>query len=266
MNDERFLADWLKDEAPDDADPRASADRIMARIPETPQRRRWWPFGSRRRASRSPSDDGSATITGRTTPMFSATKAVAAGVIVAAVGGALLIAQPFDQHGVAPPGAEVDAEPVPPVEFRLELTGGPPRRDEVWAGTNGSGGDRWTGGAWEWRAASEPTDGRFAGTVTVLWNHDEYPSLEDMTQGTSVSRSVIRIEDEAGAWTSMPVLYVSESDEVVPMPITLIGDGAYGGLYAIGTFDLGGDDENIVIAGLVFAGDPPPVPEPLATE
>ena len=43
-DDERFLKDWLDDDAPDPAGGRKDADQIMARLPETKQRSRWWPL------------------------------------------------------------------------------------------------------------------------------------------------------------------------------------------------------------------------------
>ena len=35
MNDERFLKDWLRDTTDDIPDAQASADRVLARVPET---------------------------------------------------------------------------------------------------------------------------------------------------------------------------------------------------------------------------------------
>ena len=48
--------------------------------------------------------------------MFSPVKAITAGALVFALGGVLLIAQPFDQQGGSVPGAATDADIVPPVE------------------------------------------------------------------------------------------------------------------------------------------------------
>ena len=104
-NNEPFFEHWLDE------------------LPSVPQRRhRWWHFG-RRQVSPAPATSGTElqpalvpatnghapTVTGRTTPTFSATKFVVAGVIVALFGGFLLIAQPFDQQGSVPGAATGDA-------------------------------------------------------------------------------------------------------------------------------------------------------------
>jgi hypothetical protein len=47
--------------------------------------------------------------------MFSPAKAITAGALVFALGGVLLIAQPFDQQGGGVPGAATDTEFIPPV-------------------------------------------------------------------------------------------------------------------------------------------------------
>ena len=108
-DDERFLKDWLDDDAPDPAAARKDADQIMARLPETKQRSRWWPLlPARRSRPRSSSDGQPPTINGRTRTMFSPVKAITAGALVFAIGGVLLVAQPFDQQS-AVPGAETEA-------------------------------------------------------------------------------------------------------------------------------------------------------------
>ena len=54
--------------------------------------------------------------------MFSPIKAITAGVLVFALGGLFLIAQPFDQGGSVP-GAEQGAEPLVPVRITSETSG-----------------------------------------------------------------------------------------------------------------------------------------------
>jgi len=111
---------WLKGTDVVPPDPQQSAGPIMVRVAQTRQRGRWWPLPSFERTPAPapdipsktyqpapiPATNGhSPTAIGRTLPMFSATKFVVAGVIVALFGGALLIAQPFDQQGESVPGA-----------------------------------------------------------------------------------------------------------------------------------------------------------------
>jgi hypothetical protein len=114
MNDERFLKDWLRDTTDDIPDAQASADRVLARVPETRQRSRWWPWLPVRRTRPRPADeDHPPAVSGRTRLMISPGKAISAGALVFALGGVLFIAQPFDQQGSIP-GAEQGAEPVAP--------------------------------------------------------------------------------------------------------------------------------------------------------
>ena len=116
---------WLKEPAP-------LSDRGIAKVGhkvhQTPQRRRWWPLPIFSRATRPPTANSPAesqptsitdtnghtpTVIGRTQSMFSPAKAITAGALVFAIGGVLLIAQPFDQQGGSVPGAATDTEVVP---------------------------------------------------------------------------------------------------------------------------------------------------------
>lgn len=189
-----------------------------------------------------------------------------AGALAVAMGGILLIAQPFDRGGTSTPGANVDLEPVPPVAISASYSGGPSIREESWEGKTGSGGDRFTNGAWEWQTIEEATDARLAGTATIAWNHDEYAASAGDTNGPTVSHSTLRIENDMGAWQSLPTLYLN--DEGAPSfswPVVLIGEGDYAGSYVVA--DLKSfDAESWALEGLIFTGDPLPAPEPLTTE
>ena len=121
MNDERFLKDWLQDTTDPSSDPQAAADKVMADVPKTKQRSRWWPLlpGRRRTA-----DDGSPSgSTRRTTFMLSPVKAITAGVLVFAFGGALLIAQPVGHEGDVAPAATTGLEGAAPVEVSGRIAG-----------------------------------------------------------------------------------------------------------------------------------------------
>jgi len=135
MNDEqmlRTLGSWLKDTDVAAPDSRLTADQVRARLPQTRQRGRWWPLLSSKRTP-APADGMPSTafqpiriptttshtpiVTRRTRSMFSPAKAITAGALVFAIGGVLLIAQPFDQQGGSVPGAATDIERAAPVEF-----------------------------------------------------------------------------------------------------------------------------------------------------
>jgi hypothetical protein len=116
MSDQQIgpvLGAWFKgmDSTPPEA--HQSTRQVMARLPQVRQRGRWWPVSLLQRPAAPapampdtefqptpiPATNGRVpTVTGRTMPMFSATKFVIAGVIVALFGGFLLIGQPFEQQ------------------------------------------------------------------------------------------------------------------------------------------------------------------------
>jgi len=152
MNDEQLgkaLGSFYKDTEVAPPDPRQSADRVMAEVPDTPQiRRRWWLPAFRRNAdaeSVMPSTDfqptpipatngrshhaHSPTVLGRTQSMFSPAKAITAGALVFAIGGVLLIAQPFGQQSSVP-GAAIDGAGLEPASVTGTFTGteGPEQR------------------------------------------------------------------------------------------------------------------------------------------
>jgi len=101
---------WLKGTSDTPYGTEMGVGRVKSRVRQTRQRGRRWPMLSFQRtpahAPGLPATNGhSPTAIGRTMPMFSATKFVVAGVIVALFGGFMLIAQPFEQQGESVPGA-----------------------------------------------------------------------------------------------------------------------------------------------------------------
>ena len=125
MTDERMrpvLEAWFRDKDIPPADPHRSTDQVMTRLPQVKQRGRWrLPSfhhtpgpppaipSTEYQPTPIPATNGrTPTVTGRIMPMFSATKAITAGALVFAIGGVLLIAQPFEQQGASVPGAATD--------------------------------------------------------------------------------------------------------------------------------------------------------------
>ena len=114
---------WLQrtDVGPEDV--HRSTGLVSARVEQTRQRGRWWPLPPIRHDHQPPTTDQTSnaqpspipasnghtpTVIGRTQSMLSPVKAITAGALVFAIGGALLIAQPFDQHGSVPGAATAD--------------------------------------------------------------------------------------------------------------------------------------------------------------
>ncbi len=122
MKDEKYtpeVGSWLKGREVPHPDSQQTARQVAARLPHIGQRGRWWPLPSFRRPPNTdqttdyqpspiPSANGhTPTVIGRTTSMLSPVKAITAGALVFAIGGAFLIAQPFEQQGGVP-GAEAE--------------------------------------------------------------------------------------------------------------------------------------------------------------
>jgi hypothetical protein len=200
MNDEQHtpsLGRWLKDSDVAPPDPQTSARQIMAALPESETPRRWWPF--RRRAtpvhrssstqstdfqpSPIPSANGHPpTVLGRTQSMFSPVKAITAGALIFALGGVLLIAQPFDQQGGSVPGAATDTEPAQTVEVTGEVffSSGDGSL-ETWvaddARLTGSGRKDSTEGFQMERPPTYFLDGRFLETDDGTWRQLPVPTI-----------------------------------------------------------------------------------------
>ncbi len=117
-DDDRLLLDvrsWLKDEDVVPPDAEQAGRLVAAELPETRQLRRTrWSLPTLTRKNSSPTIDQTTayqpspipatnghtpTVIGRTQSMLSPVKAITAGALVFAIGGALLIAQPFEQQG-----------------------------------------------------------------------------------------------------------------------------------------------------------------------
>jgi hypothetical protein len=118
--------------------------RAMARLPQTRQRRNWWPLPFRGRASATPPatpgtqswspstvavNGHSPTLTGRTHSMFSPAQAIVGGALVFAIGGALLVAQPFERQESVEPGIQIPATVASPLAQARRLHTATPLAD-----------------------------------------------------------------------------------------------------------------------------------------
>ena len=112
------------------------------------------------------------------------------------------------------------------------------------------------------------TDPRLRGTLYVYGNADEYvhPGF-DTGRDWAVASIVLRIENAEGAWqgsgheVSVPDIPVLEWSVAV-----LTGEGAYDGLTAVVGGTWSDDPCGSELRGLIFAGEPPPMPEGGAPE
>ena len=282
MNDEQMqsvLDEWFEDTDPQPPNARSTATNVMARVPQTRQRGRWLPFRLFRPKAQTPtatdtseyqpspfpaSNGHTPTVIGRTQSMLSPVKAITAGAIVFAVGGAFLIAQPFGQQGDVP-GAE--AEEVAATWVTGNIQAAPSCSDGDIEGDIDvirSRNIECSPLAW---TSSDP---RLTGDVSRRWSEDTY-RMDDGSGSKSVSVDASYLRNEGGGWTCVNRSLLDGSGLsaiAVTTPVfthTCFGDGGYDGLSAILVLEptVGFNQEFV---GLIFPGDFPPVPEPPASE
>ena len=193
--------------------------------------------------------------------MFSPAKAIIAGSIVFALGGVMLIAQPFQQQNTVP-AANVDAEPVwvtGNIAFAPSCTGPNTGSDAEWNGV----------ARHDWNYECNPqtwtaSDPRLSGQVARLWNEDVYQTGDGFN---AVNVTADYLSNDEGGWVcTSSNLY--EGFGLYPTSLTgttatCVGQGGYEGLSAILVED---DSAGNPFVGLIFPGDAPPLPEPPAAE
>jgi hypothetical protein len=280
------LHDWLDETVGETPDPIEGTQQVMSQIEETSQVGRWLPFPvfHRKVKVKTPTATDTAeyqpspipalnghtpTVTGRTTSMLSPVKAITAGALIFAIGGVMLIAQPFQQQGTVP-GAEAEAIAPRWVTGDIRASGSCSGGDIVWDGDIGRSRNAqcnpqgWT--------SSDP---RLTGDVTRRWNADIYQTDEDALW---VSMGVAYLRNDDGGWACSSsdllrgirttVAGSTVEEEMVNGGTTTfdcVGDGGYEGLSALLVSELtAGFNEKF--SGLVFSGDFPPLPEAPAAE
>ena len=279
MNDDRLgkaIGGFYRETDATPPDSRESARQVRTRLPQTPQvrSRRWLPPWQRGHASPAdtsrptesesspiPATNGhTPTVIGRTQSMFSPVKAITAGVIVAALGGVMLISQPFEQRG-SPPGAE--GETTAPTW----VTGSMQHVENSCSETGGSFGGGVSRKGYECTFAWTSSDPRLTGDVSKGWNEDTYQT-DDGPISVAMDASYLR--NEGGDWAcSTGYLAKGSSPDVEDLTDgrthTCVGSGGYEGLSAVLVSKPaeGFSDEFV---GMIFSGEPPPVPEVPAAE
>ena len=275
MSDERMqsvLEEWFeaRDAAPDDV--RRSARHVAERRPQVHQRSRWWPFPVLYRKPQSPTTNDTTeyqptptpalngrtpTVTGRTQSMFSPVKAITAGALIFALGGVLLIAQPFDQQGSSVPGAESGAAMAPAWVTGTIVLGSCSNPTNESVGTDPVQRERgWRCEGQTWDASDDRLDGEGVST----WDADVY----DLEEGpVSVRVGGYEIRNGSGGWScrhsgvaqGAGLQVKPESGET----LVCVGDGGFDDLAAV--FELDWSSRRpVTFQGVIFPGSLPSAP------
>ncbi len=262
MNDEQMqslLDTWFEDtNSPTPPDTRRTAVAVMARVPYIRQRGRWLPFPLLRRKAQTatatdtidyrpspiPAASGHApTVIGRTQTMFSPVKTITLGALVFAIGGAFLIAQPFDQEGDVVPAASILELPADTVTATQDcnLYATPVTCTYV---------------------ASDP---RVTGTLTFEFTGD-IGTLD--TGGVEFMWNDATLEGPEGDWTGHYYLMWGYGREVLDGSnalTVLSGTGAYEGWQYIATSIDPQADGDADLVGVIYEGELPPYGPPSAS-
>ena len=235
------------------------------------RRRRWWltaafrgtagaPKDAQRHndpASPVPATNGhTPTVIGRTQSMFSPVKAIIAGAIVAALGGVMLISQPFEQRGSVPGAATDDPVRAPSffsgsVEMDTNTEPIMERRDDgVVVGTGESHTVSW-----------DSNDPRISGTGTYTLNKADYgegaTTLADTGDVGTILTGLLHIANDEGSWEGVLQHLYIPNDDWSNAAGWLSGTGAYEGLSAYVVWW----DMTDGIHGHITAEGPPPAPD-----
>lgn len=191
--------------------------------------------------------------------MFSPVKIAIA--LVFAIGGAVFIAQPFEQRGSLAGAEAVPVEPtwVTGTAYWAPSCSGPESTE--------SDGDKRR----ELGRVCEPTrwemsDPRLSGEASWRWNTDVYRTATDGFRAVIHGAEYLR--NEGGGWTC-PILRLADSGSSMTQYNSsdmqlCVGDGGYEGLSALVVN--GGNQASTPMVALLFPGDIPPLPEPPADE
>jgi hypothetical protein len=188
--------------------------------------------------------------------MFSPAKAITVGAVVFALGGVMLIAQPYDQLDGSVPGAE--AEAIAPTW----VSGSMQHVEDSCSETGFSNDGGFSRHSYECTFTWISSDPRLTGDVSKRWNEDTYET-DDGPISVGTDASFLR--NEAGDWACSTGYLVKGSspyqeDLSGSRTHTCVGSGGYEGLSAVLVSKPaeGFSDEFV---GLIFSGDFPPVPD-----
>jgi hypothetical protein len=263
---------WLKGTKRSPYTAQQTVGQVMKSLPETGRgRRRRWSFPWRSRSSTTASrvapqdlqpspisatNGHTPTVTGRTHSMFSPAKAITAGALVFAIGGAFLIAQPFDQQGVTVPGAATDGAGLEPAKVTGTISGW----DEIEVESEGSIEDGFIRDQWEERAQLEMSDSRLTGTLTGTLGIDRYSPNASGDGIAETFTGTVSVENDGGTWVGTQFgcecrAPSSQGSDMFHME--LVGTGAYEGLSALLYLQNPRINDEDDLYGVIFPGDIP---------
>jgi hypothetical protein len=246
-----FLDDWLRDTEVTPPDPQAGARRVASQLPHAKQVGRWLPFVVFHGKAQTPTATDTAdyqptgipatnghspTVIGRTQSMFSPVKAITAGALVFALGGVLLIAQPFDQQGGGVPGAATDADIVPPVEVTGRRTFEDACSETDYEGPFEDSGADAALFTCSYDTAWSFSDPRLEGTVNRIEERVTF-ELGDVSD-VYIASNAISIENDGGTWHERPRTWllpdgIATFDWLPQQVFVFEGSGDYEGLVAV---------------------------------
>jgi hypothetical protein len=174
--------------------------------------------------------------------MFSPTKAIAVGALVLAIGGALLVAEPYDRRGDGAPGAAT--EPMDPVTFTADAA---LHGSYVQAGCESSDGVLHCRD--EFQMAVDASDPRASGTLTYGLNRDTH-SLVNVHAGT------VTIENDDGMWVGTFTGYWDQQGARI-FHAQLAGQDGYEGWTMLLDDFCACDTPASEMQGVIFPGDLP---------
>lgn len=278
MNDERLgkeIGAFYRETDVRPPDSQESARQVAARLRRTPQvKRRRWPAAwwlrtthstdtdqaTEHQASPIPATNGhTPTVIGRTHVMFSPVKAITAGALVFALGGTLLIAQPFGQQGSVP-GAATDADdPGPAAYVHGFMFEGDCCGAEV--ETYDDEGNRLTLRGSVASGNVKMDDARMSGAWEMKLSIDEFPQ-PGTEERVEIHWGELTITNDQGDWSgAWKSTYDSEQvlEETELALYELTGTGTYEGLSALlAPTGSAGEFGKLPLGGAIFPSPLPP--------
>ena len=188
--------------------------------------------------------------------MLSPVKAIIAGALAFAIGGAFLIAQPFEQPGASVPGAAADPSvSVVRGQYTWFGNGAPAEQLALDGMLERSRGT-------EQRGLLSMSDERLSGDVTFEYDIDRWATDEVDEGDVALFWGTALIENDGGTWEGTHLAADGQARDrpfVAPV-VQLSGSGGYDGLSAVVYFTsdplgLGLADS---VDGLIFSGPLPP--------
>jgi hypothetical protein len=267
---DHVMRTWMEEPPAGQPDRSRVVGSVVSRLGSTRRRRRRrWPLSlNRARATTSqapdshdgqvdaisPVDSHVPSVTGRTRIMFSPAKASLVGALVFAIGGTLLVAQPF-QRDASVPGAETTA-----VYQGALATGHRSFMSETDFVESTATSNGFVQRGRTTMASSEMSDPRLSGDVVIQDNADRW------TEGTPPDANVIadllwgtiEISNDGGTWTGAMIGTTDTTADGLGISYyELAGSGGYEGLSAV-LFEREESLGRFIWNGVVFPGDLPP--------